>query len=376
MMPRPAYDSEEIRDALMVADVLESAGIPVDGDRIACPIHGGEDVTAFAIYDEGRRYWCHTECGKGGDVLTLIMALAEKRSRKVGFRKALEIAARLADIEPGPPPSPAAIAARKVERERRKAERAASLVIKHDESIRRATETWLDLMRPWWHDRRRRRLCGEYLATRGLGPLADTDHPFASSVARILHAQNDGAPTIPIFSCQQTDDSLYPNPIVNIAWRQVRPNAEPKVLVLPNCSTKGTFGETWRASWGRAERIVLCEGVMDWLTALAVFGNDYLTPIKPLVRGYHIVIGAHSVGLLPWIVSTLADNPKIGSKFRSLPLLLVTHNDGPGGAGERFEAKVIAEATTRGMGVSRFNLAGEADLNDWFRVQRGMKAVA
>ena len=94
-MRRPAYDSEEIRDALTVADVLESAGIPVDGDRIACPIHGGEDVTAFAIYDEGRRYWCHTECGKGGDVFTLIRALAEKRSVKVDFRKALEIAARV-----------------------------------------------------------------------------------------------------------------------------------------------------------------------------------------------------------------------------------------------------------------------------------------
>lgn len=115
---------------------------------------------------------------------------------------------------------------------------------------------------------------------------------------------------------------------------------------------------------------------MDWLTALAVFESDYLTPITPLVRGRHMVIGAHSVGILPWIVTTLADDPKIGSKFRKLPLLLVTHNDGPGGAGERFEAKVIAEATSRGMGVSRFDLAGEADLNDWFRVQRGMKAAA
>lgn len=376
MMRRAAYDSEEIRDALTVADVLEFAGIPVDGDRIACPIHDGEDVTAFAIYDEGRRYWCHTECGKGGDVFTLIMALAEKRSRKVGFREALEIAAHLAKIEPGPPPGPAAIAARKAERERRKAERAASLALKHDESIRRATETWLDLMRPWWHDGRRRRLCGEYLASRGLGPLADTDHPFAGSVSRILHARDDGSPTIPIFSCQQIDDPLFPNPVVNIAWRQVRPNAEPKVLVLPNCTTKGTFGEVWRSSGDSAEQIVLCEGVMDWLTALAVFESDYLTPIAPLVRGHHIVIGAHSVGILPWIVSTLADDPKIGSKFRKLPLLLVTHNDGPGGAGERFEAKVIAEATARGMGVSRFDLAGEADLNDWFRAQCGMKAVA
>lgn len=184
MMRRPAYNPEEIRDALTVADVLESTGIPVESDRIACPIHDGEDVTAFAIYDEGRRYWCHTECGKGGDVFTLIMALAEKRSGKVGFRKALELAARLAKIEPGPPPSPSAIAARKAERERRKAERAASLAIKHDESIRRATETWLDLMRPWWHDGRRRRLCGEYLATRGLGPLADTESSMHETTGR------------------------------------------------------------------------------------------------------------------------------------------------------------------------------------------------
>lgn len=40
--------------------------------RMACKIHGGNNPTSFAINLETGLYFCHTGCGEGGDIFTLV----------------------------------------------------------------------------------------------------------------------------------------------------------------------------------------------------------------------------------------------------------------------------------------------------------------
>jgi hypothetical protein len=244
------YDLDEIRAELLISDVLEEAGLERSpSGRFQCPFCASENSTVLAIYDEQRAY-CH-RCKQGGDVVDIISSIYELK-----FKDALKVAAaRLADVQPGAPPSPEILAAREAERAGREAERAAKLAVKRDQGIIASTEKWLELQCAWWRDARRRQLCERYLASRGL------DGALESKLRGLLSfaAWEDGAPTIPIYGFDILDPELPTNPVVNLAWRRVEPDADPKVMVRGGCTTAGTFGESWRLP-ASATRIALIGG--------------------------------------------------------------------------------------------------------------------
>lgn len=58
--------------------------------RSTCPIHGGDNPTAFVIHEHEKVYWCHTGCKSGGDVIDLVMRIDE-----VDFKTAVETLANM-----------------------------------------------------------------------------------------------------------------------------------------------------------------------------------------------------------------------------------------------------------------------------------------
>lgn len=83
----------EVRDRLTVRAVLADAGYDVSqGGRIACPIHRGDNPTAFSISRDGHWWTCWTRCGSG-DALLLAQKLHD-----LDFRHALERCAALVGV--------------------------------------------------------------------------------------------------------------------------------------------------------------------------------------------------------------------------------------------------------------------------------------
>jgi len=359
--PGSYFDLDKIRDALPMSDLLEHANVDLKDNRAPCPLHGGINPTSFVVYADDTRFHCNS-CGADGDVFEFIRA-----RHQLSFRDAVKVAANLAGIAPGAPPDPSVLAARQAERDRRAAEKAAQAALKRSEAVRVATDDWWDLHHPFWNDSRRRQLWGGYLTTRGLSALTQPDIRIASCVASFVRARYDGAPATPIYSLETIADPFHRNLITGVAWRQVVPGASPKVLVGNGHKTEGTFGESWRLACREPiDRVVLVEGVVDFLTAHLVFETTIVLPIEPLIRGRALILGAHSASRIAQIVARLADEPTVGVRFRSLPLLLVTHVGDVKGAGEKAEAEAFAEARARGMTATRFDLDGKNDLNDWW----------
>lgn len=72
-------DTATINAQIDLQAVAESAGAIFRGKRANCPIHGGDNKTAFELFDNGRAWTCHThgaECNKfGHDGIGLLRAL-------------------------------------------------------------------------------------------------------------------------------------------------------------------------------------------------------------------------------------------------------------------------------------------------------------
>jgi len=62
----------EIKERIAVADVLADAGVTLTRGRAACPLHGGDNPSAFSV--RGERWTCFV-CNAGGDVIDLAAAL-------------------------------------------------------------------------------------------------------------------------------------------------------------------------------------------------------------------------------------------------------------------------------------------------------------
>lgn len=82
-------DTVAINESANLVQLVEQAGAnpKTSGSefRCACPIHGGKDVSAFAIYDGGRRWKCFSgDCGSG-DAIAFVMAW-----KGISFIKAVE----------------------------------------------------------------------------------------------------------------------------------------------------------------------------------------------------------------------------------------------------------------------------------------------
>ena len=103
---------ENIKAQLTVTDYLEYIGVELRRNACACPIHGGDNKTAFTVSRDAQLWHCFTraECG-GGDVITLI-----QKVELCDVAQALRIAAQIAGIDDDnatatahrrPPPPPA-----------------------------------------------------------------------------------------------------------------------------------------------------------------------------------------------------------------------------------------------------------------------------
>ncbi len=75
--------------AIPISSVLQAAGALAGlrrrGDRLVgpCPIHGGDNPTAFSVDLRLNRWYCFTGCSTGGDVVDLVCRL-----HRVGLREA------------------------------------------------------------------------------------------------------------------------------------------------------------------------------------------------------------------------------------------------------------------------------------------------
>lgn len=102
-------DTASINAQIDLQSVAESAGAIFRGKRANCPIHGGDNKTAFEIFDNGRAWTCHThgaECNRfGHDGIGLLRALngwgfqetTERYAMPADPKKAAEIAAKTAE---------------------------------------------------------------------------------------------------------------------------------------------------------------------------------------------------------------------------------------------------------------------------------------
>jgi hypothetical protein len=72
-----SFDVEEIRARVDLRALAEEAGAEFRGDSSRCPLHGGNNPSAFHLYEGGRKWHCFTRCQDGqndGDVIAFYMA--------------------------------------------------------------------------------------------------------------------------------------------------------------------------------------------------------------------------------------------------------------------------------------------------------------
>ena len=79
-MKRSRLNMQRIKDEVLVPRALErylKHPLKRDGAGYAtsCPIHDGNNKRAFRVSADGRAWYCHGECKRGGNVLDLIAAL-------------------------------------------------------------------------------------------------------------------------------------------------------------------------------------------------------------------------------------------------------------------------------------------------------------
>ncbi len=364
--PRPYFDIEEIKDLLTVPDVLDLAKVPLTQEDRArrstcCPIHGGTKPTSFTWYDGGRRYHCFTGCGDGGDVIDLITKL-----RNTDIGTAIAVAARVVGLGPGTQPDPVALARRRAEAAARSAERSRMKILRDDPRIAAATDDWYGLRKAHQRNVAKGRA---YLESRSIDRLVDEfEADGGCRQFRYLYFRPDGSPCTPIYSFEFIGE-YDSNAIINLAWRQVA--GEPKVLVKKGHTTVGTFGRSISMLDDNYQRVILVEGVIDYLTAVLLF--EFNAPALPVgFGGHNFVLGGHSVHSLPKIVRGMAEHEHLGARFRSLPLVLVPHDDGPDGAGAKVHAELLDLCRGYGMAaVTTFDLEGQCDLNAWYCKKAG-----
>jgi hypothetical protein len=88
------YTPDSIRSILSLRDLAEEAGAVFRGvssnPSSACPLHGGDNPTAFHLYDDGQRWHCFTRCPDSrndGDIIAFYM-----------FWKQIDYRAAMADL--------------------------------------------------------------------------------------------------------------------------------------------------------------------------------------------------------------------------------------------------------------------------------------
>ena len=102
----------EIKEKVRIPQLLVSAGrlslLHRRGSRWIgpCPIHGGDNPTAFTVHEERNVWFCFTHCGRGGTVVDLALALCDG-----SWPRALRWLSDLALVPTTPVQAPVAAAA-------------------------------------------------------------------------------------------------------------------------------------------------------------------------------------------------------------------------------------------------------------------------
>jgi hypothetical protein len=66
-------DFKEIKVLVDMNRLLDALNIERDAhSRCACPLHGGDNKTAFHIHSDGQGWTCHTKCDMSGDIFTFM----------------------------------------------------------------------------------------------------------------------------------------------------------------------------------------------------------------------------------------------------------------------------------------------------------------
>jgi 5S rRNA maturation endonuclease (ribonuclease M5) len=69
-------DYKEIKELVDMPKLLGRLGYQLDKNkRCACPIHGGDNKTAFSVSNDGQSWTCHTKCNCGGGIFQFIEKL-------------------------------------------------------------------------------------------------------------------------------------------------------------------------------------------------------------------------------------------------------------------------------------------------------------
>ena len=81
-MQKKRIDMAHIKAQVLVTQAIASyAKHPIKregtGYATSCPIHDGNNKRAFRISADGRAWYCHGACKRGGNVLDLIAALEQ-----------------------------------------------------------------------------------------------------------------------------------------------------------------------------------------------------------------------------------------------------------------------------------------------------------
>ena len=79
-MQRTRLNMKCLKDTVLVTQAIErylKYPLKRDGGGYAtsCPIHDGNNKRAFRVSVDGRAWYCHSACKRGGNVLDLIAAL-------------------------------------------------------------------------------------------------------------------------------------------------------------------------------------------------------------------------------------------------------------------------------------------------------------
>lgn len=106
---QPDLDFRMLKERISIEMLLEHRGLldglRLRGDRLVgpCPVHGGDNPSAFVV-DRHRNLWhCFTQCQGGGDLIELV-----RRLDGIGYRQAaLELARLAGHHSPAHRPTPA-----------------------------------------------------------------------------------------------------------------------------------------------------------------------------------------------------------------------------------------------------------------------------
>lgn len=85
--------TNKIKEMVTIYDLLEYYKIKISNNRCACPLHNGNNPTAFVVNPDNNLYYCHTNCG-GGDIFTFVEKIEE-----VSFEEAVRLVAKIFNID-------------------------------------------------------------------------------------------------------------------------------------------------------------------------------------------------------------------------------------------------------------------------------------